>query len=135
MNPFDFVNAINYTKKDLMTGSENDELVEKEYVPFLVNKSLSYFPDTILYANEINRYNNVDKKLQFHYLLNSIRPQKRFAKWVKKVESEDISAVSQYYKYNVDKASQVLSILSAEQLETIKQELKKVNDDHYRRSY
>ena len=120
MNPFDFVNAINKSKKDLMTGGEDDEQAEKDYVPFVVNRSLSYFPDTLMYMNEINQYPDLDKKLQFHFLLNSIRPGKRFSKWVKKEDSVNLLAVMQYYGYGVDKAKQALPLLSNEQLSIIK---------------
>lgn len=125
MNPFDYVNTITYSKKDLMTGTENDELAEKQYASFIVNKSLSYFPDTVLYANEINRRHHLDNKLQYHYLLNSIRPQKRYAKWVKKDDSNDIEMIREYYNYSIDKAYQALSLLSTDQLRSIKQQLEK----------
>ena len=72
MNPFDFVNSINDSKKNLMVGTENDELAEKGYNPFLINKAFSYFIDTILYANEINQYSHLDNKLQYEYYLNGI---------------------------------------------------------------
>ena len=65
MKPFDYVNSINFTKKNLMKNTANDELAEKDYVPFLTNKSLSYFTDTLLYANEMNRYHFLDKRLQY----------------------------------------------------------------------
>jgi Bacteriophage clamp loader A subunit len=104
MNPFDFVNAINTSKKDLMTGSENDELAEKAYVPYVVNRALSYFPETLLYANEMNVHHLIDNKLQFHYFLNNIRPGKRFSKWVKKEDSENLQAVMTYYGYGTEKA-------------------------------
>lgn len=131
-NPFDFVNSINHTKKDLMTGSDNDDLSEKGYVPFIVNKSLSYFPDTLLYANEINCLPNIDNKLQYHFLLNSIRPAKRFAKWVKKQDGNELENVKQYYKFNDEKATQALSLLSQEQLDFIRQKLEKGGDSHGR---
>ncbi len=83
MKPFDYVNSINFTKKNLMKNTANDELAEKDYVPFLTNKSLSYFTDTLLYANEMNRYHFLDKRLQYEFYLNSIRKKKRFAKWAK----------------------------------------------------
>ena len=83
-NPFDYVTSITYGKNDMMTGSENDELAEAGYNAYLTNKSLSYFPDTLFYANEMNVMNHTDKRLQYSYLLNSIRPKKRFSKWVKK---------------------------------------------------
>lgn len=121
MNVFDFVNSITHGKNDLMTDTDNDQLVESFYNPYVVNKSLSYFVDTILYANEMNKF-NIDKKLQYHYLLNSIRPAKRFAKWVK-VEEEQLEDIKQYYGYNTEKARQALSVLTTEQICLIKQKL------------
>ena len=88
MKPFDYVNSINHGKKNLMEGTDNDELAESDYVPFLTNRSLSYFTDTIYYSNEINQYPHADNKLQYDYLINSIRPKKRYAKWVKNTDIE-----------------------------------------------
>jgi hypothetical protein len=122
-NAFDYVNAVNFTKQDLMTGTENDELAEAGYVPFLTNRSLSNFADTILYANEMNMQNHLDNKLQFHYLINSIRPKKRFSKWAKRQDSEDFEAVKQYFKYNNTKTEQALQLLSPDQIKTIKKKL------------
>ena len=122
-NAFDYVSAINFTKQDLMTGTENDELAEAGYVPFLTNRSLSNFADTILYANEMNIHNHLDNKLQFHYLINSIRPKKRFSKWAKRQDSEDFEAVKQYFKYNNTKTEQALQLLSPDQIKTIKKKL------------
>jgi len=124
-NPFDYVNAINSPKENLMRGTDNDELAERGYNPYLTNKSLSYFVDTIGYANEMNLRFDAENILQFEYLLNSVKPKKRRAKWVKKVEDEDLSAVKEYYGYNNVKAEQVLSILSPQQLEEIKLKLSK----------
>lgn len=133
MSPFDFVNAITHNKKQLMTGTENDELAESSYVPFVVNKSLSYFPDTVLYANEMNRYSSIDNKLQFSYLLNSIRPAKRFAKWVKREDVESVELVKQFYGYNTEKAVQVVSLLTSDNLHYIKQKLERGgNNDNSR---
>lgn len=122
-NPFEYLNAINYTKKDLMTGTENDELAEKGYVPFLVNRGLSYFPDTIMYANEMNMHHHIDNKLQFHHLINSIRPRKRFSKWAKRQDSDDFEAVKQYFGYNNAKTEQALSLLTPDQIIKIKKQL------------
>ena len=91
----------------------------------MVNKALSYFPDTMLYANEMNRNSHIDSKLQFHFFLNSIRPAKRFAKWVKKHEDNDLTAIMEYYGFGPEKAKSALSILSSDQLITIKQKLEK----------
>jgi len=121
MNPFEFVKSINQTKKDLFT---DPEVLETDYISYVVNKSLSYFPETILYANEINRYSFVDNKLQYHYLLNTVRPGKRFTKWVKRENKEDIEAVKEYYGYSTEKADQALTILTIDNLNYIKQKLK-----------
>lgn len=120
MNPFDFVNAINSTKKNLIN---EDPSLEKEYNPFLTNKSLSYFTDTIMDANLMNMHHGLDKKLQFDYLINTIRPGKRFSKWAKKVENNDRDIVKTYYGYNDRNAEAALSLLSAEQLKIIKEKL------------
>ena len=103
----------------MMEGTDNDELAESGYVPFLTNRSLSYFTDTLFYANEINNYPHTDNKLQYDYLLNSIRPKKRFAKWVKNIDSDDLEIVKQYYNYSTKKGLQALSILSPKQLQEI----------------
>lgn len=125
MTPFDFLNSINSSqKRDLMSDTDNDELAEKSYVPFVVNKSLSYFVDTVLYANEMNQY-QTDNKLQYHYLLNTVRPAKRFAKWVKSENTEDMEAVKEYYGFSNEKAIQALTILSSENLHYIKQKLQR----------
>lgn len=125
MSPFDFVNAITHNKKQLMTGTENDELAESSYVPFVVNRALSYFPDTLLYANQMNRYAGTENKLQFSYLLNSIRPAKRFAKWVKREDSESVELIKQFYGYSTEKAVQVVSLLTSDNLHYIKQKLER----------
>jgi hypothetical protein len=124
MTPFDFVNSVSHNKKDLF----KEDALESEYVPFVVNKSLSYFADTVLYANEMNRA-NVDNKLQYYYLLNSIRPAKRFAKWVKRENIEDVAAVKEFYGYSTEKATQALSILTSENLHYIKQKLQRGEDN------
>lgn len=119
MNVFDYVNSINITKKNLMRDSENDELMEKEYVPYIVNKSLSYFTDTLLYANEINRYGFLDNKMQYEYLLNSVRQGKRFSKWAKKDSSVVIDSISRYYQVNKKRAEEYALILTDQQKQEI----------------
>lgn len=125
MSPFDFINAISQSKKDMMTDTDNDELAEKSYNAYLVNKGLSYFPDTILYANEMNLYSQLDNKPQFAYLLNSIRPRKRFSKWFKNELDEDTKIISEYYQYSIQKAKQVRHLISSEQLNLMKEKLQK----------
>jgi hypothetical protein len=123
MKPFDFVNSINFTKKNLMRGSDNDELSEKSYAPYLTNKSLSYFTDTLLYANEMNKYHFLDNKLQYEFFLNSIRKKKRFAKWAKADKNDDLVMVSEYYQISLSKAKDAIRILSTEQLSTIRNKM------------
>jgi len=118
-SPFDYINSISQSKKDMM----EDEAGEKAYNAWLVNRGLSYFPDTILYANDVNMMHHMDNKLQHTYLINTIRPKKRFSKWVKKKEDGDLEAIMKCYGYNIDKAKSALSILSPDQLKTIKEKL------------
>ena len=121
MTPFDFIKAINETKENLIA----DELSEKDYVPYVINKGLSYFPDTILYSNEMNRLHLLDSKVQFQYLLNSIRPRKRYSKWYKNELTEDLKVISEYFGYSYSKAKQVQSLISSEQLLVMKEKLQK----------
>ena len=123
MKPFDFINSINFTKKNLMRGSDNDELSEKSYAPYLTNKSLSYFTDTLLYANEMNKYHFLDNKLQNEFFLNSIRKKKRFAKWAKADSNDDLVMISEYYQISLSKAKDAIRILSHEQLSTIRNKM------------
>lgn len=123
MNPFDFLNAINITKKDLIA---EDPLTEKEYPPFMVNRGLSYFPDTVMYANEMNRNSDIPKKWQFQFLINSISKKKRFSKWHKKdAETESLQLVMEYYGYSSEKAKEAMKILSSDQLAYIEEKLSK----------
>jgi len=125
MKPFDFVNSASYSKEDLIRESDNPELAEKTYAPFLTNKAFSYHVDTIMYANEMNMRSALENQLAFDYYLNSIRPQKRFAKWIKKDTSDSLEVVKEYYQYNYEKAEHALSLLSQEQLIELKKRLEK----------
>ena len=124
-NPFDYLNSINTIKKNMMRDSENDDLAEKDYNPFMVNRGLSYFYDTIVHANEMNRLHELDNKLQYEFLLHGIRKRKRFSKWFKPTESDDFASVKEYYGYNNHKTLQALIILSEFEIKTIKSKLEK----------
>lgn len=115
MNPFEIINDVTYNKKGIITEDN-----EKEYVPFIVNKGLSYFIDTTFQANEMNYNHHVDHVLQFDYLLNSIRKKKRFSKWNKKQELDVLEAIQEYYGYSITKAKDVVGILSDEHIEKLK---------------
>jgi len=122
---FDYVKSINQTKTNMMRDTENDDLAEKSYAPYLTNRSLSYFIDTILMANEMNMRPDADNKLQYEYLLNSVRPRKRFAKWVKPNEDNDLNVIMEYNGCSMQKAREYLMILSDEELLVMKEKLEK----------
>ena len=116
MNPFEYCNAINYTKKDIMI----DDVAEKAYATYMVNRQLSYFNDTVLAANEMNLKHHIDNRLQFDFFINIIRKRKRFSKWFKPEQISDLDVVKKYYGYSNEKARQVLTLLSTEQINELK---------------
>ena len=121
MNPFEYVNSINITKKDIM----HDDISEKAYPSFMVNRALSYFNDTVLYANEMNVNHHIDNKLQYHFLINIIKKKKRFSKWLKPQEVDNLELIKEYYGYSNEKAKSVLPLFNDEHIETLKQRIYK----------
>ena len=119
----DYLNAINHEKKNLM--DTDDEMWEKKYPPFIVNKCLAPFPDTVMLVNEMNKHHQLDKKLQFDFLLNSLRTRKRYTPWLKASKLKNLEYVKEYYGYNNEKAKSALKILNDEQIKTIKDSLNK----------
>jgi hypothetical protein len=113
-----WLNSINHEKQYIMT-EEN----KNEYPPFIVNRCLSGFIDTIMVANEMNISHHLSKKLQYEFLLNIVRPKRRFSPWLKKEKITDLEAVKSYYGYSNEKARSALSILSDDQLNSIKLKL------------
>ena len=116
----DWLNSINQTKKNLI---DEDSSLEKEYPPYVVNKCLSGSIDCILLVNEMNMNHSLSRKLQYDFLINTVRVKKRFSPWIRKEKIKDIDAVKSYYGYSNEKAEQSLKILSEEQLNFIKQKL------------
>ena len=108
ISPFDFINAIHYRKDKLIV----DDWSEKQYNPYIINKGLSYGHDTVIPANEMNSRPHIDKILQFDFLINIIRPKKRFNKWIKAEKIDDLEVVKEYYGYSTEKAKQVLPLLN-----------------------
>ena len=121
MNHFDYLNSINLTKQDIMV----DDICEKAYNSFMVNRGLSYFADTVVIANEMNKHHQIDNKLQYHFLINMVRKRKRFSKWAKANKESDIDAVKEYYGYSNEKARQALTLLSPDQITIIKNKVSK----------
>jgi hypothetical protein len=116
----DWLNSINYNKKNIM---DEDPSSVKDYAPYIINRCLSGHIDCLMYANEINKYHFLPKKLQYDFLINILRVKKRFSPWLKKDKTEDLDYVKQYYGYSNEKAQQALRILSKEQLNFIKSKL------------
>lgn len=117
MSPFDFVQSVSYNKQDLLA---EDAAAIKFYVPYIVNKALSYHVDTLLHANEMNMNAHLDPKLQYRFFLNTIRKARRFSKWAKMETNQDLLAVQRFYKFNTEKAKQALVLLSSEQIQHIR---------------
>ena len=122
-SPFDYINSVSHLKKDMMRGTDNDELSEKEYKPFLANRSLSFHADSILYSNEMNRLGHLDNLLQYDFYMNSLRSRKRFSKWMKPEESENVDIIREVYKCNLKKAIDASRILTKEHIKSLKESL------------
>ena len=123
----EYLNAINVSKESLLDSE--DEMWEKKYAPFIVNKCVAPFPDTIQLVNELNQYHHLDKKLQFDFLLNSLRTRKRYTPWLKAKKLKNLEYVKEYYGYNNEKAKAALDILNDEQISAIKRKLYKGGKD------
>ena len=119
----EYLNAINFTKKDLMKSE--DELWQKKYPAFIVNKLLSAFSDTVMFVNEMNRNHFLDKDMQFQFLLNSIRTKKRYSPFLRASKLKEIECVKEYYGYSNDKAKAALDILTKDEIKIIKEKLYK----------
>jgi hypothetical protein len=130
LGPFDYVNAINTTKKNLMVDTDDPQQAEEGYVPFLTNRALSYHQDTIMIANLMNQYGGLPKRLQFEFLLNTVRPRKRWGKWTKKTTEDNIEVVKEFYGYSDLKARQAAYVLTQEQIDTMKIKIEKGGIDN-----
>ena len=102
-----------------------DDVAEKAYSSYMVNRQLSYFPDTVLAANEMNRNHHIDNRLQFDFFINIVRKRKRFSKWFKPEQISDLEVVKQYYGYSNEKARQVLTLLSTDNINELKNKVAK----------
>ena len=123
----DYLNAINYTKEPLL-DTEDDQW-EKKYPPYIINKCIAPFPDSLMLVNEINQLHHLDKKLQYDFLINSLRARKRYTPWMRAKKLENLEYVKEYYGYNNEKAKSALDILNDEQISAIKTKLNKGGRD------
>ena len=128
---FDFLTNINEGSKsvNLMQGCTADDSsgaldstsIDKQYVSFMINRGLSYFNDTILLANEMNRHHGIPAKMQYDFYKGLVRPRKRFSKWAKKEDdSADVKLLMTHYGYSSDRAREILPLLSKENISSIK---------------
>jgi hypothetical protein len=118
-SPFEFLDQINFGKKDLIRESDNPELMEKDYNAFMINRGLSYFPDTIAFANEMNMLSDLPSIMQNDFYLNIIRKRKRYSKWHKKEKYKTIEKIMEYYDYNIRRAEEALKILTDDDIKNI----------------
>ena len=114
----EYLNSINYTKDDVFL--EDPEYATKSYVPYVINRCLSYFPDTILHSNEMNSKSFLDNKMQYDYYRISLRKRNRFSKWLKEEKSNDLQLVKEYFNYSNRQAKEALRILSQDDLKEIR---------------
>ena len=119
-NPFDYVNNINSGGENMMRDSENDELAEKQYNPWVINLAFTLHPDTVLYANLMNQYPHLNHRAQYEFYKYGVRPKKRKAKWVKHENNEDLDMICDVYGCNRNIAREYLSLLNQEQLDALK---------------
>ena len=117
----DYLNSINLSKKNLLHS--DDPAWAKKYPAFIINKCMSHHMDTIMYANEVNQYPELDNVLQYDFFINTVRPRKRFSPWGKKEKAQDLDIVKQYYGYSDEKALDALRILTSDQLDFIRSKL------------
>lgn len=120
LGPFDYINDVMLGKKNLVRGSDNEELAEKGYNAFLTNRALSFHIDTVLYANEMNRRGGLDGLLQYEYYLHSVRPMKRGYFWPKKTADEAVQTIQDKYKVNPIRGREILAIIGMEGVEQIR---------------
>lgn len=122
-NPYDYINEINFGKKNIIRDSDNPSLAEKGYVPYITNRQMSYFVDTILMSNDMNLNAHCDNIMQYEYYLHSVSKKKRFSKWSKPINSDDVKALSKYYNVSLKVAESYIPLHTEEQLLDIKEKL------------
>jgi len=118
MNLSEILSSINHNKENILR--DRDEREEKQYAPYVINRCLSYFPDTIFLVNSMNCIPNVDKRMHYEFLLTSVRKRKRFSKWLKKEQDIRLDWIKEYYNVSEKKAREYISFLTDEQIEDIK---------------
>lgn len=117
-----YLKNINFETNDLI---DDGLALEKDFLPFIVNRCLSYFADTVLYANDMNRHSMLPLRAQYDYLRISVRKRKRFSPWKKKVIDKRLQLVQEYFEVSYTKAKEYLKILTESNLAVIESILEK----------
>ena len=107
--------------KNISAENQSVSLEDADYDSYIVSKAFSMFPDTVLYANEMNMRPDIRDSHHYSYLFNSVRKRKRFSPWSKNNVTEVEMLISKMYKYNQHKTKQVMKLLSEEQLDMLKE--------------
>ena len=123
IGPFDYINSVTRNKKNMIRGTDNEELAEKGYNAFLTNKALSFHVDTILYANEMNKRAHIDSRMQYEYYLESVRSMSRGFFWPKKEANEDLEIIASYCKVNLERAKEIYRIIGKDGVDDIKKKM------------
>ena len=126
----DYLYSINQSKKNIL---DDDPDAVRKYPAYVVNRCLSSFTDTVLYANEMNKNSHLPPKMQYDFFINSVKPRKRFSPWARKDSIDYLDVVKEYYGYNDDKALQALRILTKDQLDKISYLLRKGGNNNGRK--
>jgi hypothetical protein len=122
-SPFDFMNAVSFSKEDLIRNSENPDMTEKEYTPYMVNRGFANFEDTILHANEMNMRHHMFHGAQFDYYRGALRKRKRFSKWPKADKNTDLDAIQEVYKCNRTVAKLYLKAMTPDDIKSVRDKL------------
>lgn len=122
-NPFSFVESVSYKKNYLPSEYISTQHFRSDYNAFIINRALSYSLDSVMFANVMNHYNDIDYMWQYDFYYHSLKKRKRFGKWAKPAKSDDVDVLVEYYKCNRERALEYLSILSVDQLNSIRERL------------
>lgn len=119
-SPFDFVKSITTTKQSLY---EIEEMFEKEYNAFIVNRALANSPQTVLFADIINQYQSLPKKLQYDFYMLGVPKQNKYLGWTKKdsseINEELVKFVCEELNMSIQKAIEIIKLVGADNIEQL----------------
>jgi hypothetical protein len=110
---FDFINDVSFKKERLI---DQDPENEKHVGQFMMNRAFSYGLDTIFYANDMNKCQDIDNRMAYEYYYYALTPKKRFNKWLKPDKMNYLEDIQNYYQLSYVKAVEVLRVLTESQI-------------------